>query len=339
MTPMMGLLMMQLPLEPSSLSMGLAVFMCMPTALSSGIAMTQQVGGNVAMAILLTVTSNVVAVFTMPHVVAFVLGSVAGGFNLDPQALCWQLIQLVLVPCTAGALVRGLVPVTSNVVAVSTIPHVVAFVIGSVAGGFNLEPQALCWQLIQLVLVPCTVRGLVPALCWQLIQLVLVPCTARALVRGLVPGVAGMVDANKKIMGYLSAICLSMVPWMQVRQSAAQVELPLTSLLSVAAYGISAHVFFLIVNFILVRGLNLGKSENAQQQKRIQQVLILLCSQKTLPVAVAVLTKLSAVMGPSVGLGAVAAVICHLSQIIVDSFLVSWWINRYGMLDAPPKAA
>lgn len=40
-TPLMGLLAVQLPLAPPGLALGLGVFCCMPTALSSGITFTQ----------------------------------------------------------------------------------------------------------------------------------------------------------------------------------------------------------------------------------------------------------------------------------------------------------
>lgn len=41
MTPLLGLLAVQLPLQPPALAQGLGVFCCMPTALSSGITFTQ----------------------------------------------------------------------------------------------------------------------------------------------------------------------------------------------------------------------------------------------------------------------------------------------------------
>lgn len=40
-TPLLGLLAVQLPLQPPALALGLGVFCCMPTALSSGITFTQ----------------------------------------------------------------------------------------------------------------------------------------------------------------------------------------------------------------------------------------------------------------------------------------------------------
>jgi sodium/bile acid cotransporter 7 len=40
-TPLLGLAAVQLPLQPPALALGLGVFCCMPTALSSGVTFTQ----------------------------------------------------------------------------------------------------------------------------------------------------------------------------------------------------------------------------------------------------------------------------------------------------------
>lgn len=45
-TPLMGLLAVQLPLQPPALALGLGVFCAMPTALSSGITFTQVSAGT-----------------------------------------------------------------------------------------------------------------------------------------------------------------------------------------------------------------------------------------------------------------------------------------------------
>ncbi len=67
-------------------------------------------GGNVAMAIMLTVVSNLLAVLTIPLVLPLVLGGAAGGLSLDPATLLRQLVQIVLAPTLLGVLVRTVVP-------------------------------------------------------------------------------------------------------------------------------------------------------------------------------------------------------------------------------------
>ena len=75
-TPVIGaLIAVRLPLEPA-FQIGLALFCCMPTTLSSGIALTGQARGNVALALLLTVLTNIGGIFTVPFALAFMLNPV-----------------------------------------------------------------------------------------------------------------------------------------------------------------------------------------------------------------------------------------------------------------------
>eukprot|EP00878_Enallax_costatus_P028780 GHUV01031122.1.p1 GENE.GHUV01031122.1~~GHUV01031122.1.p1 ORF type:complete len:337 (+),score=111.54 GHUV01031122.1:130-1140(+) len=150
-TPLIGLLVVQLPLDPPALALGLGVFAAMPTALSSGITFTQQLGGNVSLALLLTVVSNILGIFTMP----FMLPHIVAASPLSAAA-------------DAG--------VTS-------------------AGAGVLEPVPLLLQLCQTILLP-TMIG--------------------AAIRGLIPGAAAAIDKRKKLLSYLSAALLALVPWMQV---------------------------------------------------------------------------------------------------------------------------
>ena len=49
-----------------------------------------------------------------------------------------------------------------------------------------------------------------------------------------------------------------------------------------------------------------------------------------LPVAVTILDRLSGIAGEAaVGVAAMSAVIAHLSQIVVGSILISWWMRTY----------
>ena len=60
----------------------------------------------------------------------------------------------------------------------------------------------------------------------------------------------------------------------------------------------------------------------------IERAVIIVGSQKTLPVAVAVISSMGASLGPIAGLAVIPCIICHLMQIIADSFLVSYWLKR-----------
>jgi len=70
----------------------------------------QAVGGNTALALLLTVGTNLAGIFTMPFVLAAVLGGGGGGVAIAPQPLLAALVQTILVPLLAGAAARAFIP-------------------------------------------------------------------------------------------------------------------------------------------------------------------------------------------------------------------------------------
>lgn len=60
----------------------------------------------------------------------------------------------------------------------------------------------------------------------------------------------------------------------------------------------------------------------------ICRAVVLVTSSKTLPIAVTVLSQLSAMLGSGIGLAVVPCVVAHLGQIIWDSLLVSSWVRK-----------
>jgi sodium/bile acid cotransporter 7 len=99
-------------LHPHDLATGLTVFFCLPTTLSSGVAITAAAGGDAALALLLTVASNLMGVLTAPIAIGAVLGSGGSGarFALDPGPLLASLASSVAAPLAAGAALRALLP-------------------------------------------------------------------------------------------------------------------------------------------------------------------------------------------------------------------------------------
>lgn len=59
----------------------------------------------------------------------------------------------------------------------------------------------------------------------------------------------------------------------------------------------------------------------------IRKAVVLATAQKTLPIAVSVLSHLGASWGPAVGLAVIPCVVAHLIQTVMDSMLVARW-NR-----------
>ena len=73
----------------------------------------QAVGANTAVSILQTVTSNTLAVVTVPFVTASVL-SMTGTLVFDPGAMCLRLAKTVLVPLLLGACLRTITSVCTS---------------------------------------------------------------------------------------------------------------------------------------------------------------------------------------------------------------------------------
>jgi len=60
----------------------------------------------------------------------------------------------------------------------------------------------------------------------------------------------------------------------------------------------------------------------------VRRALVLVGSQKTLPIAVTVLSQLGPLVKGPLGLAVIPCVAAHLSQILIDSVLVSHWLRK-----------
>ena len=70
----------------------------------------QAVGGNTAIALLLTVSTNFLAVFTLPFTITYLLGASAGASPMSPWPLLLQLLHSVLLPTLVGVSMRACIP-------------------------------------------------------------------------------------------------------------------------------------------------------------------------------------------------------------------------------------
>ena len=104
-TPVIGTaIAFQLPMEPA-FQIGLALFCCMPTTVTSGIALTAQARGNVALALFLTVLTNTAGILTVPFVLAHLLGAL-GQVELSAADLLYKLCFSILLPLGIGKYLR-----------------------------------------------------------------------------------------------------------------------------------------------------------------------------------------------------------------------------------------
>ncbi|THU50214.1 hypothetical protein C4D60_Mb06t17770 [Musa balbisiana] len=104
-TPFFSRLVLQIQLAPHELITGLAAFCCMPTTLSSGVALTQLVGGNSALALAMTVLSNLLGILIVPFSLSKLIGAGAG-ISVPTAQLFKSLIMMLLVPLVIGKVIR-----------------------------------------------------------------------------------------------------------------------------------------------------------------------------------------------------------------------------------------
>ena len=92
-------------LPDSALTTGMIVFFSTPTTINMGTVITEQAGGSVPMALLLTIACNLAGVFTVPPLLGWI-GDLSGAGGLDAGALVVKLLYSVFAPCVVGHAVR-----------------------------------------------------------------------------------------------------------------------------------------------------------------------------------------------------------------------------------------
>ena len=114
-TSFAGLLVLHVQLEPRALITGLAIFTCMPTTVSSGVVLVKQAKGMWTLALLLTVVTNVLGIFTVPWSMQLVLHAGDGAVRLNPVPLLLKLILTILLPVLLGKVAKDYVSFVSAV--------------------------------------------------------------------------------------------------------------------------------------------------------------------------------------------------------------------------------
>jgi len=87
------------------LYLGMALVAAMPTTIASGIIIVSLAGGNMALALCLTVISNLICPLTIPLVLR-ILGGRAIEVNLPVTAMMWNLCKVIVLPFLLGQIIR-----------------------------------------------------------------------------------------------------------------------------------------------------------------------------------------------------------------------------------------
>ncbi|CAN0900586.1 Probable sodium/metabolite cotransporter BASS4, chloroplastic [Linum grandiflorum] len=246
-TPCFSRVIVQIPLQPQEFVSGLAIFCCMPTTLSSGVALTQLAGGNSALALAMTVISSLLGILMVPFSISkYVAAGV--GVSVPTKELFRSLVQTLLVPLIVGKIFRE---------------------------SFK--------------------------------------------------GLADFVDQNRRLFSRLSAVFLSLVPWIQVSRSRSLLLMVKPAVFLVAVgLGVVLHIVLLAFNAVTINSLSAlsGGDQSVFSKKENSTAYLLVASQKTLPVLVAVVEQLGGAFGES-GLLVLPCVAAHLVQVLYIATLIS----------------
>uniref|UniRef100_A0A453EH00 Probable sodium/metabolite cotransporter BASS4, chloroplastic n=1 Tax=Aegilops tauschii subsp. strangulata TaxID=200361 RepID=A0A453EH00_AEGTS len=237
-TPFLAQFLVQIQFFPREFITGLAMFCCMPTTLSSGVTLTQLAGGNSALALAMTVISNLLGIMFVPLSLAKYIGTGAG-VSLPTKELFRSLVNTLLVPLILGKVARE----TSK-------------------------------------------------------------------------GIAEFVDGNRQGFSVLSAVLLSLVPWIQVSRSRSLLlSVKPKAFAIIVTIGVLLHLALLAFNATTLQVLSClkQKEESVLTRKEYARAVILVASQKTLPVLVAVVEQLGGALGES-GLLVIPCVAAHINQ-------------------------
>jgi sodium/bile acid cotransporter 7 len=105
--PILGLLVSKFLNLPLHLSMGLIIISTVPPTISSGVVITEVSRGNATLALFLTISLNLLGIFSIPFILDFCLKA-AGPIDIDQMALLFKMLFWVLLPFIIGTLVRSI---------------------------------------------------------------------------------------------------------------------------------------------------------------------------------------------------------------------------------------
>jgi len=103
-TTLLAFALIHLPFRTSEFPVGLSIYATAPTTLGVGVALTIQAKGDSILSLILTITSNMLAVVTMPYLLQIYLSSL--DINISPAQLIIRLIFSVLLPSILGIYLR-----------------------------------------------------------------------------------------------------------------------------------------------------------------------------------------------------------------------------------------
>jgi sodium/bile acid cotransporter 7 len=248
-TPLLGFIHVYVPYKPVEFRYGLALFSCVPTTLTSGVTLVRNAKGNVALALMLTVCTNLLGVFTVPFYFNAIVSSGPG--DLDT---------------------------------------------GSAAS------SGMATQAVKLLV--------------KLLFTILVPIVCGKLAREMSPAIASAATKYKAELTLVNNSCLITIVWMSISKSATDlINTNVGTIFAVLFAAIVLHVVMLVFNYGATALLGFSGPERV--------ATVMMSSQKTLPVAMTIISYLPEDVFGSTGLIAIPCIVCHITQLFMDAPLAT----------------
>eukprot|EP00928_Gymnodinium_smaydae_P074636 TRINITY_DN57668_c0_g1_i1.p1 TRINITY_DN57668_c0_g1~~TRINITY_DN57668_c0_g1_i1.p1 ORF type:complete len:361 (+),score=86.10 TRINITY_DN57668_c0_g1_i1:72-1085(+) len=152
----------------------------------------------------------------------------------------------------------------------------------------------------------------------ELIVLTLFPLLIGMAMRRFIKPLREFATRNKKPLGLTQNSMILLVVWLMISKAEkgifAASAADLTLCISLAA---GVHLIYRVVGYVVATAAKLAPEEWV--------TIVLMCSQKSLPVCVSVLAALPPVLHAKSGLYIIPCIMAHAAQLIIDSILAVRW--------------
>eukprot|EP00750_Incisomonas_marina_P002613 INCI12509.1.p1 GENE.INCI12509.1~~INCI12509.1.p1 ORF type:complete len:486 (+),score=96.71 INCI12509.1:166-1623(+) len=130
------------------------------------------------------------------------------------------------------------------------------------------------------------------------------------------PAVVACTTHTSKQIKLVTTFALAVAPWLKISANVdGFATLEAADIFIALGLGIGVHLLFLGVNFLLTMGGWLGMAE--------RKAVVIMGSQKTLPIAIAVLDFIPDGSGFNAGVASISCVLAHFVQILIDALIAS----------------
>lgn len=235
------------------------------------------------------------------------------GWDLGPVEFAQGMALFFAMPTTisSGVLMTGeakgnvslslLLSVATNLIGVVTAPFFLSVFLTPSGTDTGLDPVELLWKLTLTILLP-----------------LLIGKALRYFTR-----VVAFVKAWKLQLKFVSSGLLIMVPWMSISAAAGLLrDTPAGYVFALIGIGSGLHLMLLVFNYTVCTLIAWQWPAKLRLPER--KSVVINASQKTVNTAVSVIAYIPLTLGDK-GLLTLPCILAHLSQIIIDAFIVAQW--------------